>query len=260
MQRRIALLVGKPPKPGTIVAEAVGLLENRGVNCAVLLPRKQEISVADVVAADLVVHRGLSEQEEPLLEELVGQGALLCNPWRGHTHLSDRASEHRAIREAGLPSPPGVVRQTWAEVLTDGVVRRIVVKAVSGPGRGQGVLATPLPEEAPWEGPYLVEDYIEHDGVDRKLYVAGEWVAGLLKPSTLVHDHLTRGTPFEVDEPLADLARAAVARVDLHLAGVDVVIGPDGPAVVDINAFPGYRGVGGAPGAVADHLLDHLER
>lgn len=108
------------------------------------------------------------------------------------------------------------------------------------------------------DGPYLVEELIEHDGVDRKLYVAGSWVAGLLKPSTLTQEHTTDGDPFEVDPTLVDLARVATSRLDLHLAGVDVVLGPDGPAVVDVNAFPGYRGVDGAAPAVADHLLEHL--
>lgn len=43
----------------------------------------------------------------------------------------------------------------------------------------------------------------------------------------------------------------------MHLAGVDVVLGPHGPVVVDVNAFPGYRDVAGAAAAVAAHLLDH---
>ena len=33
---------------------------------------------------------------------------------------------------------------------------------------------------------------------------------------------------------------------------------PDGPVVIDVNAFPGYRGVEGAAAAVAEHLVDHL--
>lgn len=110
-----------------------------------------------------------------------------------------------------------------------------------------------------WTGPYLVEELIEHDGTDRKLYVAGSQVFGLLKPSTLTHGHTTEGTPFEVRPDLADLARRTLYHLDLHLAGVDLVIGPEGPVVVDVNNFPGYRGVAGAAVAVADHLLNHLD-
>ena len=61
-----------------------------------------------------------------------------------------------------------------------------------------------------------------------------------------------------MDADLADLTRSTARGLDLHLAGVDVVVGPGGPAVVDVNVFPGYRGVAGAAAAVADHLLGHL--
>ncbi|WP_298749138.1 hypothetical protein [uncultured Serinicoccus sp.] len=38
----------------------------------------------------------------------------------------------------------------------------------------------------------------------------------------------------------------------------DVVLGPDGPVLVDVNAFPGYRGVPGAPQALADLVADRV--
>ncbi|GAA4387882.1 hypothetical protein MTQ12_11350 [Brevibacterium sp. R8603A2] len=68
-------------------------------------------------------------------------------------------------------------------------------------------------------------------------------MSGLLKPSTLDHEHTTEGEPFAVDGDLAALARHAAAGLGMHLAGVDGVIGPRGPVVVDVNAFPGFRGV-----------------
>ncbi|QCP05544.1 hypothetical protein [Brevibacterium sp. CS2] len=138
------------------------------------------------------------------------------------------------------------MRESWAEVLADSRDRRVVVKAVHGGGRGRGVLSDPLPADPPMDGPYLVEDWIDHDRIDRKLYVAGGWVSGLLKPSTLDHEHTTGGEPFAVDNALAALARHAAAGLGMHLAGVDVV-----------NAFPGFRGVDGAAEAVAEHLVEH---
>ena len=53
------------------------------------------------------------------------------------------------------------------------------------------------------------------------------------------------------------MPNAVVRAVGLHLAGVDLVIGPDGPTVVDVNPFPGYRGVDGAADGVATHLSLH---
>lgn len=258
MQHCIAFLAGKKPKPATILADVIETLQARGVRTRVLLPHEQDVGPADLDGAHLVVHRGLSHAADALLAALAEARTPLCNPWSATERIRDRAALHRAIDRTGAPSPDGGVVGTWAQVLTLARERRIVVKAVHGEGRGRTVLTHPLPADAPFEGPFLVEDRVEHDGIDRKLYVAGDWVAGLLKPSTLVHEHTTEGEPFEVDPALADLARATAARLDLHLAGVDVVVGPGGPAVVDVNVFPGYRDVAGATDAVAAHLLRHL--
>lgn len=257
MQNTIAFIVGKKPKRGTIIAEAMGILEDRGVRCRLLLPHEQDVAPTDVADAALVVHRGLSGADDALLEAVAAADIPLCNPWTGVENLHDRAATHRALLAAGLPAPSGGVRGTWDEVREAAAGRSIVVKAVDGGGRGCGVLPDPLPAEPPMAGPYLVEDRITHDGIDRKLYVAGSWVRGLLKPSTLTHAHTTEGEPFAVDASLAELARRATAGLGMHLAGVDVVIGPRGPVVVDVNAFPGFRGVEGAAEAVAEHLLEH---
>lgn len=259
MQRRIAFVLGKKPRPGTIVAEVLDLLDGDGsITCEVLLPHDQAVRADDLQDADLVVHRGLSGSDTDLLGRLAEAPTPLCNPWAGVVHLRDRAALHDALEDAGVPTPRAVVRPTWADVLAEERLRRVVVKAVDGPGRGQGVLPSPLPQEPPMDGPYLVEELVEHDGTDRKLYLAGDHVSGLLKASTLVHGHSTQGRPFEVGDALAELGRRTTAHLDLHLAGVDVVLGPEGPVVVDVNAFPGYRGVDGAAGAVAAHLLAHL--
>lgn len=260
MARIVAFLLGKPPKAGTIAAETIDLLEPAGIRCIVVLPHEEQVTLAGLQQADLVVHRGLGRSDEPHLGTLADHGIRLCNPWPAVERLRDRATLAQSLAASDLPSPRAGVRADWDDVLSEQDERDVVVKAVTGAGRGATALSSPLPRTAPMDGPYLVEDHIPHDGTDRKLYVAGHWVAGLLKPSTLQAEHTTDGEPFAVDADLADLARRTTSALDLHLAGVDVVIGPDGPVVVDVNAFPGYRGVSGATAAVAEHLLQHLEQ
>lgn len=136
----------------------------------------------------------------------------------------------------------------------------IVVKALAGPGRGSQVLAgtaDTLPAEAPFSGPYLVEPRLAADDIDRKLYIAGDAVRGLLKPSTLMHAHVTSGEAFRPDEELVELALEVGRVLGVHLFGADVLRTPDGPVVIDVNAFPGFRGVEGAPALVAAHLREH---
>lgn len=54
------------------------------------------------------------------------------------------------------------------------------------------------------------------------------------------------------------LPGGTAAALDLHLVGVDVVVGDAGPFVVDANPFPGYRSVDGAAESITGHLLSHL--
>ena len=137
----------------------------------------------------------------------------------------------------------------------------MVAKAITGPGRGSQVVTgtgRTLPREAPFPGPYLVEERLPADGTDRKLYLAGRSVRGLLKPSTLDDSHTTSGTAFKPDRAQVDLAFRVQAALGVHLLGVDLLHTPAGPVVVDVNAFPGFRGVPDAAALVTEHLMEHL--
>lgn len=260
MALRITFLLGKPPKRGTLLAEVADLLASRGDVVTLRLPHEEEVAPGHLADQDLVVHRGLRSSVAPLLEALDEQGTELCNPWPADRALRDRRHWHRVLVDAEIPTPPSVTVPDWPDVLAHAGEREVVAKALAGPGRGASVVAgtaRSLPTEPPFPGPYLVEPRLPTDDTDRKLYVAGEAVRGLLKPSTLTHEHTTDGTPFTPEGELVDLALGAARALDGHLLGVDVIRTPDGPVVVDVNAFPGFRGVDGASALVAEHIAAH---
>lgn len=70
MQRSITVVVGKKPRPGTIVAEAIEAVEAREVRCRVLLPHEQDVAPTDAVDAGLVVTGGSPAVTTPC-----------CSPW-----------------------------------------------------------------------------------------------------------------------------------------------------------------------------------
>lgn len=262
MSLRFSLLLGKPPKPGSLLAEVIDDLTADGSTVDVLLPHEQSVDPGSLHGQDLVVHRGLHTTLTPLLGALHDRGVPLCAPFGADELLRDRRLWHARLAEAGLPVPPAEEHADWASVHSTARRGEIVVKALSGPGRGSQVLAgtaATLPAEAPFTGPYLVEPRLAADDIDRKLYVAGGEVRGLLKPSTLTHPHATSGEPFTPDRELVDLALSAGRALGVHLFGADVLRTPNGPALIDVNAFPGFRGVQGAPALVAAHLREHAE-
>ena len=268
MTTRFGLLLGKPPKPGTLLAEVVASLTADGDEVEVLLPHEQEVDPDALHGLDLVVHRGLHTTLAPLLGALHDRGIPLCTPFAADEALRDRRLWRARLAAAGLPQPPAVEAGDWQGVITAASsagsagsgTGEVVVKALSGPGRGTQVLASTaaaLPAQAPFPGPYLVETRLPADDTDAKLYVAGDAVRGLLKPSTLTHAHVTSGTPFTPDAEVVALAQEVGRALDAHLFGVDVLRTPEGPAVVDVNAFPGFRGIDDAAALVTAHLREH---
>lgn len=259
MSAHVTCLWGKAPKPGTLPARLEEMVAGRGCRVQRRLPHDERVD-PDAVRTDLVVHRGLGAADEPLLAALHEAGVRLCNPWPGTHAVGDRRRWSPLLDRAGLPTSAVTGFDTWAELLL-AVDTEVVVKAAAGPGRGETVLsgdAASLPDDPPFAGPFLVEPLLRHDGTDRKLYVAGSSVRGLLKPSTLTTAHVTTGEPFEPGDDLVDLALRVGQAVGVHLYGVDVVLTQAGPVVVDVNAFPGFRGVHGAAELVTDHVLTHL--
>jgi glutathione synthase/RimK-type ligase-like ATP-grasp enzyme len=62
-----------------------------------------------------------------------------------------------------------------------------------------------------------------------------------------------------VTPQVREIALRCGEAMGLSLYGLDVIESPDGPVVVDVNYFPGYKGVPGAAAAIADHI-DHAAR
>ena len=253
----VLVLAGKRPRPGTVLAEARRRLERGGLHVSV--DWREPLVALGATRPALLVHRGLAPATlERLAEALAASGrrTAAVNPPAACLLALDRARALEALRAAGVPVPPSSVHDDWAEVRRR--VRRdaVYVKAPSGStGRGTGVVALARgaaeAAEPPFPGPWHVETALAGDGLDRKLYVAGSRVFGLLKPWP--RDGAP-ARPFEPPAAVAGLALAAGRAAGLELYGVDLV-GRDGAlAAVDLNPFPGYRGVEGAAAAVADHV------
>lgn len=251
----VLILAGKAPKPGTILADVAHLLGRAGVEVTVVVPT---VDGAPEPGGrfDLVVHRGLGTSA-PTVAGFGLAGQELCNPWPTVGLEGDRVAILRALATAGVGVPLGTRVTRWGEVRSLAGTGDVVVKRPLGAGRGREVTME-VGEDPPFDGPYVVESFVPNDGLDRKLYVAGDAVFGLLKPSTLLVEHGGPAVPFAVDDVLGEVALRAAEAVGLHLCGIDVLLADRGPVVVDVNPFPGFRGIPGAPAAVVEHLLTHL--
>jgi ribosomal protein S6--L-glutamate ligase len=134
----------------------------------------------------------------------------------------------------------------------------LIVKTARG-SRGAGLwsvepgelpaLAATLPE-----GPYLLMERVPHAGDDLKVFVAGKWMTATERPFPAASYADKLGRPAPLPSSVAEVAREAGRLLGLDCFGCDFVKGPDGWVLVDVNAFPGYKGAIGAAEALAAEI------
>ncbi|MFL5388057.1 MAG: RimK family alpha-L-glutamate ligase, partial [Myxococcales bacterium] len=137
----------------------------------------------------------------------------------------------------------------------------LVVKPAMG-WRGEGVrivrseselLALPAPHE-----PVLAQEFVPGPGEDLRVYVAGDQVFATRKPFSST-SYSVPGLEVAVTEEIRRLALRCGEAFGLGLFGLDIIESPDGPRVVDVNYFPGYKGIPRAPEAVATYIARYAQ-
>jgi len=101
----------------------------------------------------------------------------------------------------------------------------------------------------------LAQELHRGDAHDLKLYVAGPTVWAVRRASPVTDDGSVRpvgpGRRVATTPELRSLARTCARLFGLSLCGIDCVMTPAGPVVIEVNDFPNYRGIG----ARVDHQL-----
>jgi ribosomal protein S6--L-glutamate ligase len=138
----------------------------------------------------------------------------------------------------------------------------LVVKPADG-SSGRAVRLVPSPDrlaevstELAGEGMLIAQPYVHNSGVDLKVYCVGGEIFATERCSPLHPDRPVGERPVPLSAEVSGMA-AEVGRVyGLDLYGVDVLLGPEGPVVVDVNDFPSFRQVPDAPARVARAIVE----
>ena len=191
---------------------------------------------------------------------LADRGARCLNSFGATEAAADKGRMLARLERAGLPVPATSVagdRNALAVSLAAGP--RFVKPVRGAHGDGARRLEPGEAAAAAGSGPWLVQELVPNPGYDLKLYGVRKHVAvrrACFEPGAIDFPR----EPVERPDPaVLRLARAAGAAAGLELYGVDVLETPDGPVVVDVNAFPGYRTVSEAPAWLAAVVLDTIE-
>ncbi|NUO35978.1 MAG: hypothetical protein HOQ27_13075 [Dermatophilaceae bacterium] len=215
--------------------------------------------------ADLYLLKSHTELALSIAGALHDRGARLLNPYPACAAAQDKVRATAALHRAGVPVPATqvVAGHAAAAALFRGTP--LVVKPVRG-HRGAGVSIVSTEGDldgwqalADTDGGLLVQDLVDGPGEDLKVYVVGRDVWAVRKP--FGPDSFTRpGRPVAVDPEVGRIVERVSRTTGLSIYGLDIIEGPNGPVVVDLNYFPGYKGCVGVAEPMARHIHEFAVR
>ncbi|MBH5338137.1 hypothetical protein IHE55_26490 [Streptomyces pactum] len=197
-----------------------------------------------------------------LLEAAASAGMTTVNDARSIRGVRDKALAAAIGRSRGLPLPPtyAAARPELLAQIPETEYPLVVKPADGSSGRAVRLVASPdqltgmLPALAR-EGMLIAQPYVANSGIDVKVYCVGGEFYATERRSPLHPDLPVRERRVELSAELAAIVARVGAVYNLDLYGVDVLLGPDGPVVVDVNDFPSFRQVPDAAARVARAVL-----
>ena len=115
-----------------------------------------------------------------------------------------------------------------------------------------------------------IQKFIECDGLERKIYVIGDKTFGIIrknpiyiylknKPDNIDVDTIER-KEFKITKEIHNLAQTLSKEMNLKIFGFDLVqpINSNKYYFIDLNDFPGFRGIKGIERILADFIISYI--
>lgn len=268
MSRRICFVLSAEQtgaqRTSDVTAEVMARLRERGAVVDIFLPDAARVDIESLRPAhDLYVLKSRTPIALAVAGVLEARGAIVVNSHRSSATARDKLASTALLAAADVPVPPSFATgEPWriAAIAGSGSVW---LKPYRG-SRGVGVTrvsaadleALPRPcDAAGLPLPAFAQADVPSTGRDLKVYVVGEQVWGVSRvyPARTLTEKL--GMPTNVAPRLREVALRCGRALGLEIYGVDAVGGDEDFAIVDVNAYPGFKGANGAATAIADHLL-----
>ena len=220
--------------------------------------------------ADLYLLKSHAPQALAVAHHLEQKGALVINSWAASVACQDRVLMAQRMHEANLPWPVTRRFSTLGNLLEDREMLsslpfpQIIKSYFSHRGDLVGKVDNieQLEALAPeWsQEPIVLQEFAAGDGWDIKMWVIDQQIFAARRRTPLEPNASKEDFPISPEELPADWAHIAkeIGRVfDMRLYGIDLLLTGHGPIIVDVNGFPGFRGVPGADRALVA-LVEHI--
>ena len=273
----ICLIMDNPETPRhPVIAVA---LQKLGTTHSVRLLDVRTLTGAQAIAqeeqhplADLYLLKSHAPQALEAAHHLEQQGAYVINSWAASVACQDRVLMAQRMEEAHLPWPqtqyfPSLATLLKQEDTLAALSFPLIIKShYSHRGDLVGKIDTiaELQALAPqWsEEPIVLQAFAASDGWDTKLWVIDEQVFAARRRTPLEANAPKEDAPLtgqDLPEAWVQIALEIGQAFNMRLYGLDLLITEQGPMIVDVNGFPGFRGVPGASDALVK-LVERLGR
>ncbi len=186
----------------------------------------------------------------------------------------DKLLTHLALQQAKIPMPLTYLTSSAkaAKKILNEINYPIVVKFPHGT-QGKGVMfaesyaaaSSMLDALFVLKQPFLIQEYIETGGVDTRAFVVGDRVIASMKRHAIRREMRSnihtggKGVGCTLDTQTKNIALGAARSIGADICGVDILDGPKGPMVIEVNLSPGLRGISSATGInCADKIARYL--
>jgi ribosomal protein S6--L-glutamate ligase len=250
--------------PDSVMPLTVERLGEFGCSVEVLVPEKAPAALSRLALnADLYLWKSHERLCDSLAAAIHGRGLPLINHYLGTLQVRDKIVTSMRLMDAGLPTPEAYYAGSTEQLRTVVKDYPIVVKPNSG-RRGQQISVVRSTRElARLElsyGDIFAQQFVQGSGLDLKAYVVGDEVFGVARPFPVRNAEEKRGEPRTISPEVRDICLSCGELFDLELYGVDLIETEEGPYVIEINCFPGYKGVPEADRLLAEYIFERAAK
>jgi len=193
---------------------------------------------------------------------------------QAYTIGHDKLITHLYLQKNNIPMP-----KTYLAATTEaakGILKQanypVIMKFPQGTG-GKGVMfadsfasaSSVLDALTALRQPFIIQEYVETDGVDTRIIVIGDKVAAAMKRKAVFGEKRSNihaggvGESFTPDNFTRKIAIKSAQAIGAEICAVDIIDGPKGPLVIEVNLSPGLQGITKATKIdVADKIAKYL--
>jgi RimK family alpha-L-glutamate ligase len=191
-----------------------------------------------------------------ILYKLERLGFYVINPPEAIEHCVDKYDILAILEDNGVPVPRTAATESLSEALKAfaELGGDVVVKPIFG-SRGMGatrvvdseIASTVFKAITFHHGVIYLQEFVPHGHSDiRAFVIGGHVVAAMRRVAESWKTNYSQGArpaPITLDPALEELAVKSAKAVGCKIAGVDILEGPNGPMIVDVNSQPGWKGL-----------------